>query len=161
MQEMWERGVWTLGWEDPLEEEMAPHSSILVWEIPWAEEPGRLQSVGSQRGGQNWCRMHACQAAWMSPALRPQAWSQREIQRETQSQGGWQSCFEKGCGAVTNSRRLNWMNLGLNLVHYAFSFKHNASQTLEAAWHFDLATWWKIRTSNSPVHMCGCKSTLL
>ena len=42
-QEMW---VWSLGWEDPLEEEMAPHSSILAWEIPWTEEPGGLQSTG-------------------------------------------------------------------------------------------------------------------
>ena len=49
--------------------------------------------------------------------------------------------FEAGCGTVTKSRRLNWMNWELNLVHYAFSFKHNASQTLEVAWHFDLATW--------------------
>ena len=38
-----------LGWEDPLEEEMATHSSILAWEIPWTEEPGGLQSVGSQQ----------------------------------------------------------------------------------------------------------------
>ena len=37
------------GWEDPLEKEMATHSSILAWEIPWAEEPGRLQSIGSQK----------------------------------------------------------------------------------------------------------------
>ena len=40
-----------LGWEDPLEKEMATHSSILAWKIPWTEEPGRLQSVGSQRAG--------------------------------------------------------------------------------------------------------------
>ena len=39
----------SLGQEDPLEKEMATHSSILAWEIPWAEEPGRLQSMGSQR----------------------------------------------------------------------------------------------------------------
>ena len=39
----------TLGWEDPLEKEMATHSSILAWRIPWTEEPGRLQSTGSQR----------------------------------------------------------------------------------------------------------------
>ena len=39
----------SLGWEDPLEEEMATHSNILAWEIPWTEEPGGLQSVGSQR----------------------------------------------------------------------------------------------------------------
>ena len=41
----------SLGWEDPLEKEMATHSSILAWEITWAEEPGGLLSVGSQRVG--------------------------------------------------------------------------------------------------------------
>ena len=45
---MWETWVRSLGWEDPLEEEMATHSSILAWRIPWIEEPGRLQSMGSQ-----------------------------------------------------------------------------------------------------------------
>ena len=48
MQAMWDR---SLGQEDPLEEEMAIHSSILAWEIPWTEEPGGLQSMGSQRIG--------------------------------------------------------------------------------------------------------------
>ena len=46
MQEGW---VQSLGWEDPLEEEMVTHSSILAWRIPWIKEPGRLQSMGSQR----------------------------------------------------------------------------------------------------------------
>ena len=46
MQEAW---VQSLGQEDPLEKEMAPHSSTLAWEIPWMEESRRLQSVGSQR----------------------------------------------------------------------------------------------------------------
>ena len=45
MQEMW---VQSLGWEDPLEKEMATHSNILAWEISWTEEPGGLQSMGSQ-----------------------------------------------------------------------------------------------------------------
>ena len=45
MQETW---VQSLGWEDPLEKEMATHFSILAWEIPWTEEPGGLQSMGSQ-----------------------------------------------------------------------------------------------------------------
>ena len=40
-----------LGWEDPMEEGMATHSSTLAWRIPWTEEPGRLQSMGLQRGG--------------------------------------------------------------------------------------------------------------
>ena len=48
MQEMWVR---SLGQEDPLEEEMATHSSILAWKILWTEEPGGLQSLGSQRVG--------------------------------------------------------------------------------------------------------------
>ena len=51
---MQETRVQFLGWEDPLEEEMATHSSILAWEIPWTEEPGGLQFVGSQRVGHNW-----------------------------------------------------------------------------------------------------------
>ena len=46
---MQETCVGSLGWEDPLQKEMATHSSILAWEIPWTEEPGRLQSIGSQR----------------------------------------------------------------------------------------------------------------
>ena len=46
---MRETRVLSLGWEDPLEKEMAPHSSFLAWNIPWTEEPGRLQSMGSQK----------------------------------------------------------------------------------------------------------------
>ena len=48
MQETWVR---SLGWEDPLEKGMATHPSILAWRIPWTEEPGRLQSMGSQGVG--------------------------------------------------------------------------------------------------------------
>ena len=50
-QETW---GWSLGWEDPLEEHVATHSRILAWRIPWAEEPGGLQSMGSHRVGHNW-----------------------------------------------------------------------------------------------------------
>ena len=48
---MQETQLRSLGQEDPLEKEMATHSSILAWRIPWTEEPGRLQSLGSQRVG--------------------------------------------------------------------------------------------------------------
>ena len=50
LRETWVR---SLGWEDPLEKEMATHSSLLAWRIPRTEEPGRLQSTGSQRVGHN------------------------------------------------------------------------------------------------------------
>ena len=49
MQEMLEMWVRSQGWEDAVEKEMATHPSILAWEIPWTEEPGGLQSMGSQR----------------------------------------------------------------------------------------------------------------
>ena len=48
---MWVTQVRSLGWEDPLEKEMAIHSSILAWRIPWTEKPSRLQSTASQRVG--------------------------------------------------------------------------------------------------------------
>ena len=48
---MWETSIQSLGWEDPLEKELATHSSIVAWGIPWTEEPGRLQSMGSERVG--------------------------------------------------------------------------------------------------------------
>ena len=51
---MWETRVQSLGREDPLEKEMATHSSTIAWKIPWTEELGRLQSMGSQRVGHNW-----------------------------------------------------------------------------------------------------------
>ena len=50
MQEIW---VWSLGWKDPLEKEMATHADILAWRIPWTEEPGGLQPIGLQRAGCN------------------------------------------------------------------------------------------------------------
>ena len=50
---MWDTWVQFLGWEDPLEKGMATHSSVLAWKIPWTEELGRLQSMGSQRAGHN------------------------------------------------------------------------------------------------------------
>ena len=56
VQETWVR---SLGWKDPLEKGMSTHSSILAWEIAWAEEPVRLQSMESQRVGYDWAQTHA------------------------------------------------------------------------------------------------------
>ena len=58
--------VWSLSLKDALEEEMAPHSNILAWKIPWAEEPGGLQSMGSQRMPSFWNMdiLHSNQIPW-------------------------------------------------------------------------------------------------
>ena len=60
MQRSQEMRVSSLGQEDLLEEEIATHSSILAWRIPWTEEPGGLQSMGLQRVGHDWANKHAC-----------------------------------------------------------------------------------------------------
>ena len=56
-QEVWVR---SLGWEDPLEEDTATHSGVLAWRISWTEEAGGLQSIGSQRVGNNLSHMYTC-----------------------------------------------------------------------------------------------------
>ena len=55
-----ETRVQSLGQEDPLEKEMATHSRILAWRIPWTEEPGGLQFMGLQRVRRNWAHVHTC-----------------------------------------------------------------------------------------------------
>ena len=64
---MWETWVSSLGWEDPLEKEMAIHSSIPAQRIPWTEEPGGLQSMGLQRVGHDWVTKHStvCSALYI------------------------------------------------------------------------------------------------
>ena len=72
MQKTWNSGS-ILGWEDPLEEGMATHSSIPAWRIPWTEEPSRLQSIGLQRVKHYWndlaCLQYVCSNATLS--IRP------------------------------------------------------------------------------------------
>ena len=85
---MRETQVWSLSWEDPLEKEMATHSSILAWRIPWKEKPGRLQSTGSQRVAHDWAtsfsfyqRKHTCihitsaDRTWPPNNSGPHPWS--------------------------------------------------------------------------------------
>ena len=61
--------VWSVHREGPLEVETAAHSSILAWRIPWTEEPGGLQSMGSQRVGHGWATEHACTQMVLQRAL--------------------------------------------------------------------------------------------
>ena len=65
MREIW---VQSLGWEHPLEKEMATHSSILSWKIPWMEEPSSLQPMGLQSVGQNWARRNSTPPSYYAPS---------------------------------------------------------------------------------------------
>ena len=74
MRETWVR---SLGQEDPLEKEMAIHSSTIAWKIPWTEEPGRLQSMGLQRVGHNWATSHGFSSGhvWMWELDCEESWA--------------------------------------------------------------------------------------
>ena len=90
---MWETWVQSLGWKDPLEKEMATHSSILAWRIPWTEEPGGLQSTGSQSRTRLTLQLHFTTCGILVPqpgiepmplvvrARSPNHWTAREFPR--------------------------------------------------------------------------------
>jgi len=70
---MWEMWVWYLGWEEPLKEEIAIHSSILAWRITWREEPGRLQFIGWHRVGH--LARFSSSHVWMWELDRKEDWT--------------------------------------------------------------------------------------
>ena len=97
---MWETQVRSLGGEDLLEKEMATHSSTLAWKIPWMEEPGGLQSMGSQRVGHDWAT-----SRWAS--LVAQMVKRLPAMRETQVRSMvWEDPLEKEM--ATHSSTLAW-----------------------------------------------------
>ena len=107
MQEVW---VQFLGWEDPLEEEMATHSSVLAWIIPWTEEPGGLQSMESQ--SQTWL----CNWAW-TPSISLYIHTHTththvHVHTHTHSRTPrLQMVFERhGINCLTSSWGLRWKN---------------------------------------------------
>ena len=76
---MWETWVQPLGWEDPLEEGMVAHSSILAWRIPMEKEPGWLQSMGSQRVGHDWATKHSTTHGDYSRLVNARGWGEGRI----------------------------------------------------------------------------------
>ena len=107
MQETW---VQSLGWEDPLEEGMATHFSILAWRTPWTEEPGGLQSMGSQRVGHDWMtknNMRKLSEDLFRASLVAQLVKNLPAMREIWVRSlGWEDPLEKG--TVTHSSILAW-----------------------------------------------------
>ena len=93
-----ETRVRSVGWEDPLEKEMATHSSILAWTIPWTEEPGGLQSTGLQRAGLHF-HFHFLQGLGLARKERREGWERgREggrKQRECKEKRGYKTIYEK------------------------------------------------------------------
>ena len=119
-----ETQVWSLGREDPLEKEMATHPSILAWKIPWTEVPGRLQSMGSQRGRHDW----ATSLSLFSLSL------------DSKSSLAPATCSVFQRGLVTaqniNSHCSRLMNLDLSFYPLPFSWA-----PVSSSWLQDVSTW--------------------
>ena len=112
MQETWVR---SLGWEDPLEKEMATHSSILAWRILWTEEPDGLQSTGSQRVGHDWANLLYFTLLYSTKAVDELCFllllSCSVVSDSLRSYGLQHprlSCLSPSPGACSNSCPLNW-----------------------------------------------------
>ena len=102
---MQETQVWPLGQEDPLEEEMVTHSSILAWRIPWTEKPGRLHSMGSQRVGHDWAT---------SLLLTSQRWLKGFPDSSSSTES---TCNARDLGSIPGSGR----SIGEE-IHYPFQY---------------------------------------
>ena len=94
---IWQTRVWFLGQEDPLEKKMATHSSILAWRIPWTEEPGGLQSMGSQRVGHDWATDLICSDLMYiyGKIPRRRRWQPTPVflPGESMDRGAWQAMY--------------------------------------------------------------------
>ena len=102
---MRETQVLSLGWEDPLKKEMAIHSSTIAWKIPWIEEPGRLQSMGSQRVGHDWATPHSHSVnnnVWTSvQELQPVCHTDERCQQEKRTEEYMETLSDFFCKSKT------------------------------------------------------------
>ena len=130
---MQEMQVESLDWEDLLEKEMATHSSTLSWKIPWMEEPGRLQSMGSQRVGCNWTEL-ICHEVTEPDAMVLVFWMLSFKPAFSLSS----FIFIKNSFVPLCFLWLRWCHLHIWCYWY-FSWQSWFQLVLHPAWHF---TWW-------------------
>ena len=131
---MRETQVRSLGWEDPLEKEMATHSSTLAWKIPWTEEPGRLQSMGSQRVRHNWA---TSLVHWISQFSSVQSLSCLSHCQPRGLQHARLPCLSPTPGVYSNSSPSSrWCHPMISSSVVPFS---SCLQSLPASWSFPMS----------------------
>ena len=132
---MRETRVRSPGWEDLLEKEMATHSRTLAWKIPWTEEPGRLQSLGSRRVGYDWATSMSCSMSVplvTQPEIKPALWAVR-----TWSPNHW-TPWEFPC--------LAFMHVSQNHLEKAHLFTHMFHMLCWRYWILSPHLGWLIHT---------------
>ena len=135
--------VRSLGREDPPKEEMATHSSILVWRRPWTEEPGRLQSMGLQRVRHDWAHTHTSKAQLLQKSLK------------SRSSKGWGVGFELEISVSMRSWSDNILTLPTErtwLNDTLSQWAHLGSRWLLTYCYCLLLLFSHRVVSNSPVH---------
>ena len=147
--------VQSLGQEDRLEEGMATHSSILAWRIPWTEEPGRLQPMGSKRVGYDWA---PCKNAWLSPFQTFQdLFSSLLVQYETYAEQSTADIPTGGQDIVNFSESVEMWGLH----HLFILFSDSTSLSLQANFNSDSAHFYYITKYSFPIWARDCSLTLL
>ena len=118
MQELQKMWIQSLNWEDPLDKEMANHSSIPAWKIPWTEKHGRLQSKGLQRAGHSWTQ---------APTLQKNiyhSWSKIRKVKVLVAQSCLTLCNPMDCNLPGSSRILEWV-----VIPFSRGFSQPRDQT--------------------------------
>ena len=131
MQETWVR---SLGWEDPLEKEMAIHSSTIAWKIPWTQEPGRLQSMGSQRVRHDWATSLTYE---------------RQLEHEGHMSGLQGVCLKSKAFMVHKLVKIKF------LVHLWIFESESNSVTFNSLWPHGLYSPWNSLGQNTGVGNCS------
>ena len=144
MQEPQEMQVQTLGREDPLEEQMATHSSILAWRIPWTEEPSGLQSMGLQRVRHDWATMHASPGQ-IKPSFENKA-NTKETKMGRERGPGDVECLDPDMAGISSSLEFSdmWANI------FPFGLKKNGKKIKmgqglwysQPLWNDIYFSWW-------------------
>ena len=147
--------VQSLGWEDLLEKEMATHSNILAWRIPWTVQPGRLQSMGLQRVGHNWVTSLSLWASRVAQRLK-----RLPPMRETWARSlGWEDLLEKEM--VTHSSILAWR---VPWTEEPGRLQSTGSQKVGHNWATSLQSLWRcLRSSGLHIMLRGlieCQVTI-
>ena len=142
---MWETWVQSLGQEDLWEKEMATHSSILAWRIPWMEDPGGLQSMGSQRVGHDWATSLCYQPGLWTRAGSSIQFSRSVVSNSLRLHGLQHSglpCPSPTPGAYSNScassrwcHRITWSAVVRCRFLTMFQLPHLKSRLIIAAFH--------------------------
>ena len=135
---MRETQVQSLGWEDPLEEEMATCSGILAWKIPWTEEPGRLQSMGSQKVRHYWATEHThththTHTKSHYKSIRSKRILFEQVPGVSDGQGSLVCCSPWGHKESDMTERLNWTELNRKMSN---EYEVEIDQALQMARDF-------------------------